>query len=171
MLGWGAAVAASGQCANSFVRIASEAGDPGLNDWLDREQWYIATAYALDTISVFGAAAATGTTLKMALALRKSTGKSMLQILKGLSRQERKHLAEELVRAENPGISNSKVKALVRTGVYPKRFRPKTISDAVVRQLKDALGAGLGFTGSATGGVVRQGGAYAVGLVESFEAY
>lgn len=101
----------------------------------------------------FGAAAAGATNIKMALALRRSTGQSMVSVLKGLSRRQRKRIAEDLVRVENPGLSNEMLEAMVRAGAYPKRFRQLDVSRAVRSQLKDALSAALGFTGSATGGL------------------
>lgn len=172
VLGWAAAGASFIQCGNSLVRVANEMwGEAGANDALDRQEWYSATSIALDTLSVFGAAAAGATTIKMALALRRSTGQSMVSVLKGLSRQQRKRIAEDLVRVENPGISNKMLKAMVRAGAYPRRFRQLDVSRAVRSQLKDALSAALGFTGSATGGVVRRGGEYMVSIAEGFRPY
>ncbi len=54
-----------------------------------------------------GVAVTGATTLRMARAMRDTTGKSMLEVVKGLGRQQRKALAEEAIRFENPGISNS----------------------------------------------------------------
>ena len=95
----------------------------------------------------------------------------MVEVLKGLSRQQRKQLAEEAVRMRNPGISNGELKVLVRAGVYPQRFTGTAISNAVKNQLKDALSAALGFTGSALTGVVREGAKYVVGMAQSIETY
>ena len=104
----------------------------------------------------------------MALALRKSTGKAMVEVLKGLSRQERARIAEEVVRIQNPGISNSALKTLVRAGIYPKRFTGLQVSHTVRTQLKDALSAALTFLESALGGLVRE---YGTAIVQSFDTY
>ncbi|MDD9942008.1 MAG: hypothetical protein OXU20_13265 [Myxococcales bacterium] len=77
-------------------------------------------------------------------------------VLKGLSRQERKRLTEELIHAHNPGISHSALKAMVRAGAFPKRYTSLQISEGVRNQLADALGAALSFTGSGTGGLLSR---------------
>lgn len=164
----GAATASSIQCVNAVARVGAEFWAPEQLDILDKELWYQRTNTVLDGISLVGAAASTAVTLRMALRLRTATGKTMITVLKGLSRQERRALAEEVVRIENPGISNQELKALVRAGLYPKRFTGLQVSQAVRNQLKDALGAAITFTGSATSGLVRQ---FAVGLARSVDTY
>jgi hypothetical protein len=104
----------------------------------------------------------------MALTLRRTTGKGMVEVLKGLTRQERARIAEEVIRIENPGISNKALKTMLRAGLYPKRFSGLEVSHAVRTQLKDALSAALSFTGSALSGTLRE---YATGIVQSFETY
>lgn len=163
-----AAGASTAQCLNSGVRVYNELESPGTNDWLDAQWWYTGLAKVLDVISLVGAASSASASLKMALTLRRTTGKTMVEVLKGLSRQERARIAEEVIRIENPGISNSALKTLMRAGVYPKRFTGLQVSHAVRTQLKDALGAALTFSGSALSGVVRE---YGVGLMHSFETY
>lgn len=167
-LAWGASVASSVQCANSAYRVYNEVTDPAENDWLDSQHWYQYTSTTLDVVSLAGAGAAGAATIKMALRLHRTTGKTMTEVLKGLSRQERRRIAEEVIRIENPGISNSMVKTMLRAGKYPKRFTQLQVSEAVRLQLKDALGASLSFTGSAMGGVVK---GWTVGLAKSFETY
>jgi hypothetical protein len=76
--------------------------------------------------------------------------------------------AEEVIRMENPGISGGALKAMLRAGLYPKRFTMLQVSHAVKTQLKDAISAALTFTGSGLSGVVRE---YAVGIAQSFETY
>ena len=48
----------------------------------------------------------------------------------------------------------------------PKRFTPTQLKHATVTQIQDALGASIGFTGSALSGNVRT---LAVGLYEEIE--
>jgi len=93
-------------------------------------------------------------------------GRSILSIIHGLERHERRRLTEELIRARNPGISNGNLKALVRAGVYPVRYTNAELSAGVRHQLKDALGAAFSFTGSATGGLARR---YAVGIARRID--
>lgn len=109
----------------------------------------------------------------MVLQLQK-TGTPIKEILKGLSRQQRKQVTEEIIRTQNPGISNKALKALVAAGTYPKRFGKIKLSNTVRLQLKDAVGAALSFSGSATGGVIRNPQAIpdlAIALFEEFEIY
>jgi hypothetical protein len=170
-LSLGAATASTIQCVNAAARTYEVFRSPETLDVWDQTGWYVKTSYVLDTIAIAGAISSTATTIKVALALRRTTGKTMIEVLKGLSRQQRKQLAEEAVRIQNPGISNGQLKVLVRAGVYPQRFTGTAISNGVKNQLKDALGAALGFTGSALTGVVREGAKYVAGMAQSIETY
>jgi hypothetical protein len=156
VLAYSAATASSLQCANSGYRLFNESdlGDNSVNAWLDSQDWYVHTTTALDIISVVGGVSSAGATLKTVINLRKA-GTPMKEVLKGLSRQERKRLTEEIIRAHNPGISNKVLKALVAAGKYPKRYSKLEVSSSVRLQLKDAIAATLSFSGSATGGIVR----------------
>ena len=73
ILSYGGASASSLQCVNSVVRMASETdyGSAETNRWLDSQEWYIHTMTALDVISIAGAGAAAGATVKMVLRLNK----------------------------------------------------------------------------------------------------
>lgn len=175
ILGYGAATASSIQCVNSFVRMTNESqyGSTEVNRWLDSQEWYSHTMTALDVVSVAGGVASAGATLKMVLQLQKA-GTPISAVLKGLSRQQRKQLTEEIIRGQNPGISNKALKALVAAGMYPKRFGKWELSSTVRMQLKDAVGATLSFIGSATGGVVRDPKRVpdmAIAVFEEFEVY
>jgi hypothetical protein len=169
----GAASASSVQCVNALGRVGAEAFVPEKVDVLDQQGWYQKTSMVLDAISMAGAVASTAVTIRMALKLQASTGRSMLQVLKGLSRQQRAALAEEAIRIENPGISGQQVKTLIRAGLYPKRLTTFQINHAIRIQLRDALGAALSFTGSATSGLVRQYvvDRYILGMAQSVETY
>jgi hypothetical protein len=164
----GAATTSSAQCGISLARIYFEMESPSTNDWLDSNENYSRLAKALDVISLLGAASSATATVRMALALRRTTSKTMISVIQGLSRQERARLAEEVIRMENPGISNGAVKAMLRAGLYPKRFTMLQVNHAVKTQLKDALSAALTFTGSGLSGVVHE---YAAGIAQSFETY
>ncbi|PCJ12883.1 MAG: hypothetical protein COB04_17145 [Gammaproteobacteria bacterium] len=88
-----------------------------------------------------------------------------------MSRQERKHLAEEIVRSRNPGISNTELKNLVRAGVYPSRVSSLAVESGIRSQLIDAGGAAFSFTGSATSGVIRKSTDLVIGFSKSIETY
>lgn len=114
----------------------------------------------LGTISLASIAATGAQTLKMIRILRNSTRKSALEVLKGLSRQERKRLTEELVRASNPGLSNHEIRVLIGRNILPKgvtkRMSNDAISSGVRKQLLESVNASLGIVGSATGGLMSQ---------------
>lgn len=175
VLAYGAATASSLQCGNSVIRLVNETdlGSPEFNRWLDSQEWYNHTLTALDGISLAGGVASVGATLKTVLQLRK-TGTTYKAALEGLSRQERKRLTEDIIRAENPRISNRVLKSLVSAGQYPKRFKNIDISNTLRLQLKDAIGASLSFAGSATGGIIRNPNRvpdFIIGIVEEFDVY
>lgn len=175
VLAYGAAGVSSVQCINSAVRFYNETdfGSSEVNQWLDSQLWYTNTMTSLDAISVLGAAASMGATLRMVLNLRLS-GASVSTALKGLPRNTRKRLTEDLIRAQNSGISNGALKALIAAGKYPKRFGRIEITNSVRLQLKDAFGASLSFSGSALGGVIREPSAVpkvAIAIFEEFETY
>lgn len=175
VLAWGAATASTAQCLNSAYRLYNESdyGDAEVNKRLDSQAWYEHTSTALDAISLAGGVASGAATLKLVLQLRKA-GTSTAAALKGLTRQQRKQLTEEIIRAQHPGISNSMMKSLVAAGKYPKRYGKAEISNTVRLQLKDAIGAALGFTGSATSGILGNPGKvpdFAIAVIEEFESY
>lgn len=161
------AVAASSastlQCIDGLVRTGSEIFDPRLVDALDSEEWYSTTTATLDVISLAGAGAAGAATLKAFKLLQAASLKSSKVILQGLSRAEKKRLTHEIIRMNQPGISNRVLKRLINTGVYPKRYAGTQISNTVALQLKDALGATMSFSGSASSGVVKS---LAIGVYE-----
>jgi ribosomal protein L18E len=109
----------------------------------------------LDAASLAGATVSIRGSVKAVLAIRASTSKSWKEILKGLDRAERKRLTKELIRMQKPGISNSKMKELVRSGEFPARFSASEIKKSIFDQLREALDAALSLTSSATSGNVK----------------
>jgi hypothetical protein len=168
----GAAAAASTvQCISAGVRVGMEIWKPETLDTWDDDLWYQRTAAALDAISLAGAVTAASTTIRLTLRIRATTGRSMIEVLKGLTRQQRRQLAEEAVRLRNPGISTGEMKVLVQAGVYPKRFTTLQISKSVQKHIIEALGASFDVVGSATNGILRQGGRVIVGMTRSLDTY
>lgn len=153
---WGATGASTLQCANSILRVV----DIGFNDaeWttaLDSQEWYSWAGSACDGLALLGVGASATVTVRTVLTIRKATSRTWVEILKGLNRAERKRLTTELIRMQNANASNGQIKALIRAGKFPKRFAAEKISSALFRQLRDAIGATLSFTGSAVSGNVK----------------
>jgi len=163
-MGAAAAVASSAQCITGLARTGLELKSPETLDWLDSQEWYQDTSAVLDAVSLGGAIISGAITIKMVQRLA-ITGKSIPSILKGLTRQQKASLTKEIHRLNIPGISNKMYKKLLRSGEVKRRYSQTQISDAILIQLKDALGASLSFTGSAMAGNVNT---LAVGLYEEF---
>ncbi|MGG2398335.1 NAD synthetase [Pseudomonas sp. SH1-B] len=162
-LGVAAASASSLQCVAGAARVYTEINNPEALDKLDSEEWYQNTSKALDIISL-GGVAGSGATILRVMNMRKAmTGRSWYQSLKGLSRQERRRLTNEILENRNPALTPAMRKALQRGGELPKRMATSEISSALAVNIKDALGAGIGLLGSST---VQT---YAIGLYEELD--
>lgn len=162
-LSLGAATATTAQCLNGGFRTWAEATAPEHLDSLDSEEWYRHTSHALDVISLAGSAVSIYSAIRATQILKASTGKSYREVLSGLNRQERKRLTEEVIRASHPAVSNRALKAMIRSGVYPKRYNTIEINKGLASNIKGAVSASISFTGSSVSGTVRN---LAVGLYE-----
>ncbi|WP_395609401.1 NAD synthetase [Pseudomonas sp. B22129] len=165
-IGYTAATASTLQCVASGYRTVNEISNPAKNDELDSAQWYQYTMIALDAASLVGVGASSLTTLKLVRMNQAATGKSVREVLKGLNRQERAKLTKELLSIKDPRMSSKMLKLKQLSGEATKRFTPAQVKHATVTQIKDALGAAIGLTGSAVSGNVRT---IAVGLYEEIE--
>ena len=161
VMAYGAATASSLQCGNSLMRTRNEVKAPHLNDELDSEEWYQNASLALDVISLAGASAAGLMTVR-GVKLLKAEGVTTRQALEGLSRQQRRRLSREIARSNAPGISNQALKVMERAGKIERRYSNAAIKATTLRQVKDSVGAGLSFLGSATSGAL---GSLAVAVV------
>src|SRR5690606_36664263 len=92
---YAAATASNAQCINGGMRVYNEVEAPQRNDALDENGWYQAASSSLDLVSLAGAGAATLTTVRLLKMQRASTGRSSLDLLRGLNRAERKRLTAE----------------------------------------------------------------------------
>lgn len=164
-LSYSAAAASSAQCWNGAIRTMNEAYFPANNDWLDSQEWYRATVFALDLISV-GGAVGSGLATARSVKLLQQQGVSVREALGGLTRAQRKRLTTEIIRSNHPTASNAMIKAMRRAGHYPKRLTAEQLQKATILKIKDSVGATLSFTGSATSGAVRN---LAVGIYEVTE--
>lgn len=165
-LGYTAAAASSVQCFASGYRTVNEIRNPARNDQLDSEEWYQYTMIALDAASLVGVGSSALATVKLVRLNKASTGKSVREVLRGLNRQERAKLTKELLSINDPRLTSKMIKLKQLSGELPKRFTPTEVKHATVTQIKDALGAAIGFTGSAVSGNVRT---IAIGLYEEAE--
>ena len=125
-------------------------GVGGLNEY------YHWATVSLDVVSLAGAAASASAAVRAAKAIERATGKSWTVYLEGMSRAERKRLAEELIRLKTPGVSGRGLKSLVRMGAFPKRLSSAEITERLFSQLKDAISATMALGGSGTSGVLKE---------------
>ena len=151
-LGVGAATASTVQCFAGIARVVSEESA----DWMDRQSWYAQTNRALDIISLAGAAASTAATIKAVMAVRTATSKSLIQVLKGLTRQERARLTEEIIQSNNPGISGQRLKEFIVAGKYPRRYTELRITSGLKTQMRDAASAAFSYAGSLYSGCLNE---------------
>jgi len=161
-----AAGASSLQCINGIVRTGLEIAKPEANDWLDSEAWYQNASIGLDAASLLGVGASALTTIKLVRIAKATTGKTLREVLRGLSRQERAKLTKELLSINDPRMTPKMLKLKQLAGELPKRYTTTQLKHGTVTQIKDSLGAAIGLTGSALSGNVKT---IAVGLYEEFD--
>jgi len=158
-----AAVAGSMQCLNGVVRIGLEHRHPEVKDNFDSNDWYAAVVALLDSLTLLGAASTTLVTVRYVSAIRASTGKSVSDVLRGLTRQERGKLTAELLMLRDPSLTPKLLKLKQAVGNMPKRYSQVQINHALITQIKDMFGAGLAITGSSMSGNLN---AIAVGVYQ-----
>lgn len=151
-----AARATAAQCLISVARASDIVFNKGSwTRWLDSNEYYQWASLSLDLVSLAGAAASASAAVRAAKAIQRATGRSWITILKGLSRAERKRLAEELIRLKKPGISGGALKDLVRAGTFPARLTSAEITERLFTQLKDAISATMALGSSGASGVLK----------------
>ncbi len=163
-VGYAATVATGTSCAVSVVRTYNALIDPNENETLDNMPAYQTTMTVVDGISLLGVGASAAATVKV-IGMMKRTGVTIKSAKNGIvSRQARSRLARENVLNSQPGISNGKLKKLIRSGEMPKRIQSGAISAGTVHALRDSIAAGLSFLASALDGNVRRMSIYIVRL-------
>jgi len=172
-LGYAGMAAGALQCGNGLYRVNKLYDGKGDElAQLDSEQWYIATSTILDVISLASAGAALKEAAMTYRAMRRVSARKAAEWLKSLPRSERKRLTENIIRAENPGITNQVLKQMVKTGLYPKRYPTEAIQNGLRQQLKSALNNSMAFVGSGISGTlsspvnVKTTGQYFVGVMQ-----
>ena len=169
------ALATGAQCMIGAGRLLAINNDHGSDvAWLDSQDWYIATSTVLDVISLAAAGTALKGTLETYKLMKAASSSKVITWFQSLSRAERKRITEEIIKAQNPGISSSGVKAAIRAGVYPKRFPSESLQKSLQRELVNAVTNASAFVGSSLTGTIRnpqntvKSGRYVVGLLQSF---
>ena len=162
-IGTAAVVAGLFQCAIGAHRTLNEVWDPKRNDYLDNNAWYEGMVIALDGVSLLGVGTSALTTMKVINLSKRATGKPLREVLRGLTRQERAKLTDELLRIQDPRLTPKLLKLKQATGDLSKRFAATQITPITRAHLKDATAAGLGLTSSIVSGNTR---ALAIGIYE-----
>ncbi|WP_295476658.1 NAD synthetase [uncultured Pseudomonas sp.] len=152
---YAAATATSAQCLNAAARTANELIRPEWNDWLDSQVWYGDISLVLDAISLLGVSVTLLTTVRSVQIIKATTGKSVRDVLRGLSRQEREKLTKELLSIQNPTLTPALINIRIKAGEWPRRYTQARIRQGTLIQIRDCLGAGLAVAGSALSGTMR----------------
>jgi hypothetical protein len=154
-LGYAGAAATGLQCINGLYRLYDLVENGGEDvTWLDSQGWYNATSTALDVISLASAGGALKEALTTWRAMKSVSSLKASKWLQDYPRQDRKRLTELIIRAQNPGISNKEIKALIRAGIYPKRFPIEPVQIELARQLSNLVTSAAAVAGSAVSGVI-----------------
>ncbi|WP_242167220.1 MULTISPECIES: NAD synthetase [unclassified Pseudomonas] len=167
LIGQAALAAGTVQCISGVQRTVSEVVFPEFNDYLDSEPWYQSATAVLDGLALLGVATSMLVTVKATITTTTVTGKSMRQVLKGLTRQERARLNDELLRIRDPRLTTRLLKLEKANGRLPKRISATRMQQATTNHIMDVFSASLSFTSSAANGHVRT---LAVGIYEEFNS-
>lgn len=162
-IGTAAAVAGLFQCGIGVNRTLNEVWAPRKNDYLDNNAWYEGMMIALDGVSLLGVGTSALTTVKVINLSKSATGKPLREVLRGLSRQERAKLTDELLKIQDPRMTPKLLKLKQAAGDLSKRFQATQIKPITRMHLKDAAAAGLGLASSVISGNTR---ILAVGVYE-----
>ncbi|HHH3226500.1 TPA: hypothetical protein ACPZX1_004090 [Enterobacter asburiae] len=177
-IGYAGTLATGLQCVNGLYRIYDLVENGGGNvAWLDTQEWYVATSTSLDVISLASAGGALKEAVTTWRAMKSISSLKATEWLKNYPRQDRPRLTELIIRAQNPGISNKEIKALIRAGLYPKRFPTGPVQVELTRQLGQVVTSAAALAGSAVSGVIAapsnlpRTGKYIIGTIQSLAVF
>ncbi|MDH2554048.1 hypothetical protein [Enterobacter roggenkampii] len=177
-IGYAGTLATGLQCVNGLYRIYDLVENGGGNvAWLDTQEWYVATSTSLDVISLASAGGALKEAVTTWRAMKSISSLKATEWLKSYPRQDRARLTELIIRAQNPGISNKEIKALIRAGLYPKRFPTGPVQVELTRQLGQVVTSAAALAGSAVSGVIAapsnlpRTGKYIIGTIQSLAVF
>jgi len=162
-IGQAAMAASVTQCFIGVGRTGAELIAPQILDRLDNDVWYDAATSVLDGFALLGIGASALTTVKVINVSTRVTGKPLRQVLKGLTRQERVKLNDELLRINDPRLTTKLLKLKQAAGTLSKRISAIQMQRATTHHIRDACAGILGITSSAISGNVRT---LAIGLYE-----
>ncbi len=165
-IGTAAVVAGLFQCGAGAYRTANEVWDPQMNDNLDSNAWYEGMMAALDAVSLLAVATSAATTVKVINLSKRATGKPLREVLRGLSRQERRKLTDELLKMQDPRLTPKLLKLKQAAGNAPKRIPAARIKPISAIHRNDAISAALGITSSAASGNTKT---LAIGIYEELK--
>jgi hypothetical protein len=147
-IGVAAASASTAQCFVGGIRTYSEVQNPSFNDAMDNDEWYQSLMPVLDALSLLGVGTSGLTTFRFLKARKAATGRSWYETSRGLSRQQRKALTDELLSLRYPELTGKLLRLKQASGALPKRYSSTQIQHATLTQIKDAVGGFIGLVGS-----------------------
>jgi hypothetical protein len=137
-----ALLTASLSCGMSVGRLWNVGHDPDLNRILDKSEWYSVVGNIIEVIDLADAAHTGLKTITKYRALRKATSSSMVELLRGASRDDRKRIAEEMAIFTGEASSRRSFLRMVRQGRLPRLYEVKQIREEVAKTLLDAATSG-----------------------------
>jgi len=137
------------QCGLSLGRVSNSMFAPENNQNLDSSEWFNKTSTVLDAIALLDAARGAGEVSRLAIQLRKSSGRPFIDILKSMTRAERKQLAEEIGRYTTHASTRKQFLSMVRSGKLAKVIAQQTVNAMLREKLLTAASSALALGGSA----------------------
>jgi hypothetical protein len=135
-------VATSLRCGLSVGRLINATHDSQLNRVIDNSEWYPVVSTVIEAIDVVDATHSGLKTIAKYRALRKATSKSMLELIKGAPREDRKRIAEEMAKFTGDATSRRSFLRLARQGKLPKLYEVKEIRKEILKGLLEAAQSG-----------------------------
>lgn len=151
-----ATLATGAACLNSIARTWNAINAPETVAGWDQSPVYRGVFTVVDGISLLGVAASVIAARKALSVLAKANVRIFPAIKGALNRRARQNITLEINRLFYPGISNKKMKALLRGGLAPKAYSAKAISEGSLKELQGAIASGLSFLGSGLDGTIRE---------------
>jgi hypothetical protein len=102
-----------------------------------------------------GVASSAFVTVKVVTTTTKVTGKTARQVLRGMTRQERTKLNNELLKIRDPRLTTKLLKLEKASGNVAKRISAIQMQRATAAHNMDIAAALLGFTSSTVSGNIR----------------
>jgi hypothetical protein len=137
------------QCGLSLGRVSNSIFAPESNQNLDSSEWFNKTSTVLDAIALVDAARGAGEVSRFAIQLRKSSNRPFVDILKSMTRAERKQLTEEIGRYTTHAATRRQFLNMVRSGKLAKILTRQAVNAILREKLLTAVSSALAVSGSA----------------------